>query len=120
MLLAVGAMLSGYCRMTYSLAVIMMETTASINIFLPMFLAIMMARVIGGLFQPSLYKKTISVKSIPILPKHAPLGARNIALSDIMTANVVSLSSISTVQEVMDAIAQNHSGYPIKNMASYI
>lgn len=43
-LLAVGAMLSAYCRMTYSLAVIMMETTASINIFMPMFLAIMVAR----------------------------------------------------------------------------
>ena len=49
-LLAVGAMLSGYCRMTYSLAVIMLETTASINIFLPMFLAMMMARVVGGFF----------------------------------------------------------------------
>lgn len=43
-LLAVGAMLSAYCRMTYSLAVIMMETTASINIFMPMFLAIMVSR----------------------------------------------------------------------------
>lgn len=54
-LLAVGAMLSAYCRMTYALAVIMMETTASINIFFPMFLAIMVARVVSGFFCPSLY-----------------------------------------------------------------
>ena len=34
-----------------------------------------------------------------------------------MNSDVVWLHSIATVQEVMDAIAQNHSGYPIKNMS---
>ena len=54
-LLAVGAMLSAYCRMTYSLAVIMMETTASINIFMPMFCAIMVSRLVSNIFTHSLY-----------------------------------------------------------------
>lgn len=83
-LLAVGAMLSAYCRMTYSLAVIMMETTASINIFMPMFLAIMVSRVVAGLFTPSLYQVTIKNKCIPIMPKNAPADAREIVLGDVM------------------------------------
>ena len=49
-LLAIGGMLSAYSRMTYSLAVVMMETTASINIFMPMFLAIMVSRVVANSF----------------------------------------------------------------------
>ena len=97
-LLAVGAMLSSYCRMTYSLAVIMMETTASINIFFPMFVAIMVARVVAGLFIPSLYVRSIKNKKIPILPKHAPHAASDIVLQDIMHANVCSLTTICTVK----------------------
>ena len=116
-LLAVGAMLSAYCRMTYSLAVIMMETTASINIFFPMFCAIMVSRVVSNLFTPSLYKVTIKNKKIPILPQHAPAAARDIVLADIMKVDVCCLSTISTVKEVRYALAHYHSGYPVKNMA---
>ena len=116
-LLAVGAMLSAYCRMTYSLAVIMMETTASINIFFPMFIAIMVSRVVANLFTPSLYKVTIKNKKIPILPQHAPFAAREIVLGDIMKEDVCCLSTISTVKEVRYALAHYHSGYPVKNTA---
>ena len=116
-LLAVGAMLSAYCRMTYSLAVVMMETTASINIFFPMFLAIMVSRVVAGLFSPSLYKVTIKNKGIPILPLHAPAAAREIVLADVMKTDVCCLSTISSVKEVRYALAHYHSGYPVKNTA---
>ena len=116
-LLAVGAMLSAYCRMTYSLAVIMMETTASINIFMPMFLAIMVARLVANIFTQSLYMVTIKNKGIPILPKTAPADARDIVLTDIMKTEVVCLTTIATVKEVRFALAHYHSGYPVKNTA---
>ena len=99
-LLAVGAMLSAYCRMTYALAVIMMETTASINIFFPMFLAIMVARVVSGFFCPSLYQVTIKIKGIPILPKSAPPNARDIVIGDIMKTEVCSLTTIASARQL--------------------
>ena len=43
-LCAAGAMLSGYCRLTYCLVVIMLETTSSINIFVPMTFGILVSR----------------------------------------------------------------------------
>ena len=116
-LLAVGAMLSAYCRMTYSLAVIMMETTASINIFMPMFLAIMVSRQVAGCFTPSLYEVTIANKGIPILPKNAPAEACDIVLNDVMRVNQVCLTTICTFKEVKEALKQGRMGYPVLNTA---
>lgn len=58
-LLAVGAMLSSYCRMTYSLVVVMLETTSSANIFAPMIVSVMVSRAVANLFTPSLYARAI-------------------------------------------------------------
>ena len=116
-LLGIGGMISAYCRMTYALAIIMMETTASINIFVPMFISIMTARVVAGFFGPSLYVKTIRMKEIPILPKNAPYQARNIVLADIMRTDVTCLTTLSTVDQIIDALHSNHSGYPVLNTA---
>ena len=61
-LVGAGAMLSAYCRLTYSLVVIMLETTSSINIFLPMMIGIMTARAVGNTISPSLYDRALRMK----------------------------------------------------------
>ena len=57
-----AAVLSGYTRLTYSLAVVMMETTQSINLFIPIFLTIAVSNGIGRLFNRSLYEYSIRAK----------------------------------------------------------
>ena len=47
-ILGMGAMLAGYTRMTYSLAVIVMETSQAINIFVPVIVAIGVANLVGA------------------------------------------------------------------------
>jgi H+/Cl- antiporter ClcA len=55
-----AAVLAGQSHLTYSLAVIMLETTQSINLFLPVIVSILVASVVGKLIQPdSVYKKAI-------------------------------------------------------------
>jgi len=71
-IISVGAMLSSYCRLTYSLVVIMLETSSAINIFVPMIIAIMVSRFVANFFSPSLYALAIKMKKIPILPRKAP------------------------------------------------
>ena len=71
-LVAVGAMLSAYTRLTYSLVVIMLETTQSINTFVPMLIAIIMGRKTASMFTGSIYEETLKMKKIPILPKEIP------------------------------------------------
>ena len=54
-ILGCAAYMAGYTRMTYSLAVIIMETTQSIESFIPIILAISISNEVGGLFTRSLY-----------------------------------------------------------------
>lgn len=67
-----SAMLTGYCRFTYSLAVIMMETTQSINNFLPMLLGIAVSLTISRSINRSMYDYAIRAKQMPLLRNHVP------------------------------------------------
>jgi len=49
-LLGAAAMLSGYCRLTYSLTVLMLETTQSINLFIPMLVTMLVSYGTGLFF----------------------------------------------------------------------
>jgi H+/Cl- antiporter ClcA len=54
-IMGASAMLAGYCRLTYSLAVIMLETTQSINLFLPIIFTILSSFGVARIFNRSLY-----------------------------------------------------------------
>jgi H+/Cl- antiporter ClcA len=67
-----GAMLAGYTRMTYSLAVIVMETSQAINIFMPIIVTVGIANVVGAFFTRGLYDRAVRAKQMPILKKEVP------------------------------------------------
>lgn len=54
-LIGAASMLSASTRMTYSLAVIMLETTSNVDLFLPMIFALFISYGAGSLFTRSLY-----------------------------------------------------------------
>ena len=60
-------MLTSYVRMTYSLAVIMLETTQSINLFIPTIFAVIVARSVDKFYTRSLYEISLRTKNIPLL-----------------------------------------------------
>ena len=64
-------MLTSYVRMTYSLAVIMLETTQSINLFIPTIFSLVVARAVGNYLTRSLYDVAIAGKGIPLLKDQA-------------------------------------------------
>lgn len=65
-------MLGSYTRLTYSLAVVMMETTQSINMFLPITISIVVANATAMLFNRSLYDYALRAKQIPLLQEQMP------------------------------------------------
>lgn len=73
-----SAMLTGYCRFTYSLAVIMMETTQSINLFVPMLIGVGVSLACSRAINRSLYEYAIRAKQMPLLRNHVPLKNRNV------------------------------------------
>jgi len=62
LVMGASAILSSYTRLTYSLAVVMMETTQSINMFLPILITIGVAHATAMLFNRSLYDYAIRGK----------------------------------------------------------
>jgi H+/Cl- antiporter ClcA len=49
------AILAGYCRMSFSLAVIFMETSQDVNLFIPMLVVVIFAKGVGEFINKSLY-----------------------------------------------------------------
>ncbi len=103
-IIAMGSMLSGYTRMTYSLVVCVMETAKNINIFLPVCIAIGTANSTGYLFTRSLYERAVRGKQIPILLTDYPRANKYIRASDIMNNNVKSLKAVDTINNIYEAL----------------
>ena len=113
-------MLSSYCRLTYSLVVIMLETTSSINIFIPMTIGIMMARAVGNLLSPSLYDRALRMKQMPFLRNNAPESTKNLKASVIMAREVISLPTIANMESCKKALQSHHNAYPVINTAEHL
>ena len=77
-------MLASYVRLTYSLAVIMLETTQSINNFLPTLLAIGIAIGVSKACNRGLYDYAIRLKQLPLLRNHMPEANLHIRVKDVL------------------------------------
>jgi len=110
-------MLSAYCRLTYSLVVIMLETTSSINIFLPMMVGIMVARAVGNLISPSLYDRALRMKQMPFLRADCPETTKYLKASVIMVRDPITLSTIANMESCKKALSSHHNAYPVVNTA---
>ena len=77
-------MLAGYCRLTYSLAVIMLETTQSINNFIPTLLAVGVSLCVAKAINRSLYDYAIRAKQMPLLRNHLPQQNVSMKVKDVL------------------------------------
>lgn len=70
--LAIGGFMAGYTRLTYSLCVILLETSQQINLFIPLLISIFVANNVGSLFTRGLYDRAVRAKQMPILIDKVP------------------------------------------------
>ena len=61
-ILGCGSMLAGYTRMTYSICVILMETSMRLNLFVPIVITVYMSDKVGMYFTRSLYERAVRGK----------------------------------------------------------
>lgn len=71
-IIGVGAFMAGYTRMTFSLGVILMETSQSLEVFVPMLITIFISNRTGYLFTRGLYERATRGKQMPILVEKVP------------------------------------------------
>jgi len=108
-------MLSGYCRLTYSLTVVMLETTKSIQLFIPMLICMTTAYGTGVIFNYSLYNRALRGKQVPMLGSHVPKCNREVRAKMIMIEKPFTLTCVPTVNEIASAVKKGLRMFPIKN-----
>lgn len=64
--------LAGYSRLSFSLAVMMLETSQNVDLFLPILLSIFVSSSSGALLTDSLYDTAIKAKNFPFLRESIP------------------------------------------------
>jgi CBS domain-containing protein len=116
-ILGATAVLSGATRMTFALAVVMLETTASVDLFLPIIFTLFISYGTGAiLINKSVYLSAIRAKNIPLLGKSAPSLNRSLAGFNIMHSPVVSCPFILKVEKAFEMLQRTeHSGFPVVN-----
>jgi chloride channel 7 len=94
-ILGATAMLSGATRMTFALAVIMLETTTSVDLFIPIILTLFISYGFGYIsIKKSVYTSAMRSKNIPLLQKSAPKKNSNMTAYNIMHSPAVSFNFI--------------------------
>eukprot|EP01133_Synstelium_polycarpum_P018156 gene18156-21713_t len=109
-----AAMMAGYCRMTISLVVIMVELTEGTQYLVPIILAVMIAKWVGDFFNESVYEHLMELKYIPFLQSLPPHSKASKKVPEIMFRQVVVLPEICTVRLLLETLRNNnHNGYPV-------
>ena len=113
--LGCAGMMAGYTRMTYSLGVILMETSQTMNLFVPIIFTIIISNQVGYLFTRSLYERGMRGKQFPVLQDWIPEPCQMIIAEKIMSPDIVSLERVSTLRAIKDALNTNHHSFPVLN-----
>lgn len=122
-ILGASAMLASYCRLTYSLAVIMLETTQSINNFLPTVLTIGVALAVAKSINRSLYDYAIRMKQMPLLRNHMPEENCKLRVKELLEKNpqqIEVVESVCQVDRLTQVCQMSFSSIPVVNMAGRI
>jgi Voltage gated chloride channel/CBS domain len=118
-ILGAAAVLSGATRMTYCLAVIMLETTSNVELFLPIIFTLFTSYGSGFILNSrSIYKGALRSKNIPVLNKSIPKCNRNLLTTKIMSAPPIFFHFLATVEQVFYQLQNTpFNGFPVTNSA---
>jgi hypothetical protein len=113
--IAVNALMSGYTRMTYCLAIIILETSQAIDLFIPSTFAILISIYTGSFISRSLYTRAVRGKQMPILIDEVPQSERLVVAELLMSRDIVSVGAVDRVSNLMKALSTTHHAFPVFN-----
>lgn len=114
--------MAGDTRMTYSLAVIIMETSNDIQIFMPMMVTIGISNFVGYAFTRSLYERAVRGKQMPVIKERVPAPCCDVRAEEIMCKDLVCLQNVDSLENIKKALTgNNHHSFPVLNsMGNYV
>ncbi|CAK9030675.1 Chloride transport protein 6 (Chloride channel protein 6) (ClC-6), partial [Durusdinium trenchii] len=113
-LIGACAMLAGTARITISLAMILMETMGEAEFGLPIFLAVMVAKLTGDLFNRGIYDlHIVELKHVPFLETLPEGEMIELQVRDVMQRNVETLELVVKVSRLVQVLSDTtHHAFP--------
>ena len=114
--LGAAASLGGATRMTISITVLVMETTGSMQLIIPLMLVIFFAKAVGDKFSLGIYDTHIKIRGAPFLIGHEQTGPAldKLRVSEVMADDLVTLEPTPTVSEIVAALTEtSHGAFPV-------
>eukprot|EP00026_Physarum_polycephalum_P000655 Phypoly_transcript_00656.p1 GENE.Phypoly_transcript_00656~~Phypoly_transcript_00656.p1 ORF type:complete len:780 (-),score=55.25 Phypoly_transcript_00656:186-2525(-) len=113
-LMGSAAVMTGFCRMTISLVVILVELTEGTQYLLPIILVVMLAKWVGDYFSHSIYERLIHIKGLPFLENNPPKECAILGVTEVMQHNVVTFREIEKVDTILRVLCETmHYGFPV-------
>jgi CBS-domain-containing membrane protein len=95
----------------------MLETTSSIDLFIPQMVAIVTARAVAKMFTRGLYDRALRTKQIPLLRSNLPAETECLPVKDFMTCEVTTIPSVTDMASIRACFATTHEAWPVMNTA---
>lgn len=109
-----AAVMTGFCRMTISLVVILVELTEGTQYLLPIILVVMLAKWVGDYFNHSIYETLIHLKGLPFLENNPPKAFAILSVTDVMKRNIITFHELERVDTILKVLTETtHYGFPI-------
>lgn len=76
----------------------MLETTQTINFFIPVMLTVFVAVGFASLFNRSIYERALRSKQIPMLRNHCPKNQKQVTAFTMMASPIVTVEGLVSVE----------------------
>ena len=109
-------MLGGTTRMTISITVLVMETTGSMQLIIPLMITIFFAKNIGDRYSMGIYDTHIKIRGAPFLnePEYAGVAADKLKVAEVMADSLVTLKPVMRVRDLVNALTStSHGAFPV-------
>jgi chloride channel 7 len=114
--LGAAASLGGSTRMTISITVLVMETTGSMQLIIPLMLVIFFAKAVGDKFSLGIYDTHIKIRGAPFLSEHEQTGPSldKLRVNEVMADDLVTLTPVCGVRDIVSCLLRtSHGAFPI-------
>ena len=102
--------------MTISITVLVMETTGSMQLIIPLMLTIFFAKAIGDKYSMGIYDTHIKIRGAPFLdePEHAGVAVDKLKVAEVMADSLVTLRPVMRVSELVEVLTNtSHGAFPV-------
>lgn len=98
----------------------MIETTRSLDLYIPMLICMLSSYVVAEFFTQSLYVRALRGKQVPFLLDEVPEANKTLSARVVMNDKLVTLFSLPTVKEVLKALQTGHPSFPVENRSGQL